>query len=233
MGLKLGLPSKGRLQEHCIDWLAARGVAVQRSGSAREYSGRILGVDNVELVLLSAGEVPRELATGRIHLGITGLDLVREKLSPDAVVEVAPLGFGHATLVLAVPAAWVDVRTLDDFDAVCAQFRATHGHRLRIATKYHTLVRAHLSAHGVADYQLVDSQGATEGTVKNGTAEAVADITSTGDTLRANHLRILEDGVILLSEATMFASRTAEWDAAARAAYDELAGKTALKTLDF
>lgn len=225
MGLKLGLPSKGRLQEQCVDWFHARGIAVQRSGASREYAGRVLGVEGVELVLLSAGEIPKELAAGRIHLGVTGRDLVREKLPADAVAEVAPLGFGHATLVLAVPDAWVDVRTFDDFDAVCAQFRATHGHRLRIATKYHTLVREALSRAGVADYRLVDSQGATEGTVKNETAEAVADITSTGDTLRANHLRVLDDGVILPSEETVFASRAAVWDTGAQAALDGLAEK--------
>ena len=111
---------------------------------------------------------------------------------------------------IAVPAAWVDVDTLDDLDAAAAAFRAAHGFRLRIATKYHRLVREFLRDHGVADYQLVDSQGATEGTVKNETAEAVADITSTGDTLRANHLKVLSDGLVLQSEATLFRARGAE-----------------------
>jgi len=95
-----------------------------------------------------------------------------------------------------------------------AQFRATYGKRLRIATKYHRLVRDYLREHGVADYQLVDSQGATEGTVANLTAEAVADITSTGATLEANHLRMLKDGPILASQATLFASKTADWSGA-------------------
>ncbi|MEM7438747.1 MAG: ATP phosphoribosyltransferase [Pseudomonadota bacterium] len=225
MGLKLGLPSKGRLQSQVIEWFAARGVMVERSASEREYSGRVAGVADVELVLLSAGEIPKEIAAGRIHVGVTGLDLIREKLPTDAVVELAPMGLGHATLVLAVPSAWVDVRTLDDFDAVCGQFRQIHGHRLRIATKYHNLIRQNLSDFGVADYQLVDSQGATEGTVKNGTAEAVADITSTGDTLRANHLRVLDDGQFLRSEAWAFASNTAEWDGAAQTGYEALAEK--------
>lgn len=225
MGLKLGLPSKGRLQEHCVNWLAQRGVTVRRTGSDREYAAQVDGLDNVDVVLLSAGEIPRELAAGRIHLGVTGLDLVRERLQPGMVEDIAPLGFGHATLVLAVPDAWIDVRSFDDFDAACAQFRATHGFRLRIATKYHALVRAALNRAGVADYQLVDSQGATEGTVKNETAEAVADITSSGDTLRANHLRILDDGEILASEAWIFASNAARWDGPAEAGYAALAEK--------
>ncbi|KZY29740.1 ATP phosphoribosyltransferase, partial [Roseovarius sp. HI0049] len=185
-------------------------VELGRAGSDREYAGFVEGIENVELVLLSAGEIPRELAAGRIHLGVTGTDLVREKLGlwENRVEELAELRFGHADLVLAVPRAWVDVGTLDDLDAVAAAFRARHGFRLRIATKYHRLVREFLRENGVADYQLIDSQGATEGTVKNETAEAIADITSSGDTLRANHLKTLEDGLILRSQATLFRART-------------------------
>ncbi len=125
--------------------------------------------------------------------------------------ELEPLGFGHADLILAVPQFWIDVDTLGDLDAVAASFRRLHGHRLRIATKYHRLVREFLTEAGVADYQLVDSQGATEGTVKNETAEMVADITSTGETLRANHLKLLSDGLVLQSQATLWRSRTADY----------------------
>ncbi len=211
MSIKLGVPSKGRLMEKTFQWFGARGVTLGRAGSDREYAGFVEGIDNVELVLLSAGEVPRELAAGRIHLGVTGTDLVHEKLGPwhADVRDLATLGFGHADLILAVPSAWVDVSTLDDLDAAAAAFRQVHGFRLRIATKYHRLVRDFLRENGVADYQLVDSQGATEGTVKNETAEAIADITSTGDTLRANHLKILDDGLILKSQATLFACSAA------------------------
>ncbi|MCM2563645.1 ATP phosphoribosyltransferase [Lutimaribacter sp. EGI FJ00015] len=211
MSIKLGVPSKGRLMEKTFDWFGARGVRLSRAGSDREYAGAVDGIDGVELVLLSAGEIPRELSAGRIHLGVTGTDLVREKLGgwEQKVEELAQLGFGHADLVIAVPAAWVDVDTLDDLDAVASAFRAQHGFRLRIATKYHRLVRDFLRDQGVADYQLVDSQGATEGTVKFETAEAVADITSSGDTLRANHLKVLSDGLVLQSQATLFRSRCA------------------------
>ena len=226
--LKLGIPSKGRLLDQTVDWFAAHKIAVQRSGSDRQYSGKVLGADGVELVLLSAGEIPRELAAGRIHLGVTGTDMVQEKIGgwDEVVLEVERLGFGHANLVIAVPSAWIDVATIDDLDAVAAQFRAEHGFRLRIATKYHSLVRGFLSRHGVADYQLVDSQGATEGVVKNLTAEAIADITSSGKTLRANHLRVLADGLVLRSQATMYASRVADWDATVLAGLASLSAKT-------
>ena len=214
MSVKLGVPSKGRLMEKTFDWFAERGVKLGLSGSSREYAGHVEGIEGVELVLLAASEIPRELAAGRIHLGVTGTDLVREKLArwEAQVEELRPMGFGHADLVLAVPAAWVDVSTLDDLDAVAAQFRARHGFRLRIATKYHRLVREFLREAGVADYRLVDSQGATEGTVKNETAEAIADITSTGETLRANHLKVLEDGLVLRSQATLLRSRAGAGD---------------------
>ncbi len=209
MTIKIGVPSKGRLMEKTFDWFAERGVTLSRTGSDREYAGKVEGIDGVELVLLSAGEIPRELAAGRIHLGVTGQDLIREKLSQweQRVEELAELGFGQADLIIAVPQVWVDVDTLDDLDAVAAAFRAKHGFRLRIATKYHRLVREYLQLHGVADYQLVDSQGATEGTIKNLTAEAVADITSSGETLRANHLKILSDALVLRSHATLFRAR--------------------------
>lgn len=228
--LKIGVPSKGRLMEKTFDWFGQRGIAMRQTGNDREYSGAVDGIDGVELVLLSAGEIPRELSAGRIHLGVTGSDLVRDKLAdwPAQVAELAPLGFGHADLVLAVPVAWIDVDTLDDLDAAAAAFRAAHGHRLRIATKYHRLVRDFLTKNGVADYQLVDSQGATEGTVKNLTAEAIADITSTGETLRANHLKILSDGLIHQSQAVLFLARAADWGAPDRATLATLCARLGL-----
>lgn len=219
MTIKLGVPSKGRLMEKTFEWFAARGITLQRTGSEREYAGAVEGIEGVSLILLSAGEIPRELAAGRIHLGVTGTDLAQEKLAlwDQLVAPVEELAFGHADLIIAVPQAWIDVDTLDDLDAAASAFRDKHGFRLRIATKYHRLVREFLRSTGVADYALVDSQGATEGTIKNETAEAIADITSSGETLRANHLKILSDGLILRSQATLWRSRMAEMDDADRA----------------
>lgn len=216
MSLKLGIPSKGRLQADTISWFEERGIRLVRSQDGREYAGRVEGLDGVELVMLSAGEVPRELAAGRLDLAVTGRDMVREKMLGwvDQVHEITPMGFGFADLIVAVPKIWVDVETIDDLDAAAAAFRAEHGFRLRIATKYHNLVRGFLTEQGLADYQLVDSQGATEGTIRNLTAEAVADITTSGDTLRANHLKILSDGLILKSEAVLFGLKQVSEDKA-------------------
>ena len=215
--IKLGVPSKGRLMQETFAWFSARGVHLSKSGSDREYVGRVDGVAGVELVLLSAGEIPRELAAGRLDMGVTGTDLVHEKLAnwTNVVAPMAEMGFGFADLIIAVPACWRDVTCLHDLDAVAARFRAQHGFRLRIATKYHRLVRQFMTAQGVADYQLVDSQGATEGAVKNVTAEAIADITSTGATIKANHLQILEDGLVLKSQATLWHSKLAQGDCSA------------------
>ena len=138
------------------------------------------------------------------------------------------MGFGLADLVVAVPAFWIDVADMSDLDAAAGEFRARHGHRLRVATKYHHLVREFFQGHGVADYQLVDSQGATEGAVKNLTAEVVADITTTGSTLRDNHLRVLDDGLILESQATLFVARDARWTEQNRAALAGLSARLGL-----
>lgn len=231
MSLKIGVPSKGRLMEQTFEWFGTRGITMRQTGAEREYAGAVDGVEGVELVLLSAGEIPRELAAGRIHLGVTGSDLVRDRLVDwaDQVAELALLGFGQADLIIAVPNAWIDVGSLDDLDAAAAAFRAAHGFRLRIATKYHRLVREFLTTHGVADYQLVDSQGATEGTVKNLTAEAIADITSSGATLRDNHLKILGGSVIHQSQAVLYAARAADWSGDAKATLAALSGLLSLR----
>ena len=216
MSVKLGVPSKGRLMEKTFDWFGARGVTLTRTGSEREYAGAVEGIDGLELVLLSAGEIPRELAAGRIHLGVTGSDLVREKLG---AWEEKVRGTRADGLRPCRPgasrcrSAWVDVdHARRSRRGGRARSARAHGFRLRIATKYHRLVRDYLREHGVADYQLVDSQGATEGTVKNETAEAIADITSTGETLRANHLKMLAGGPVHRSQATLFKSRKARLD---------------------
>jgi ATP phosphoribosyltransferase len=231
--IRLALPSKGRLQKEAAAWFAERGVTIARTGSEREYAGRVEGAEGVELALLSAGEIPRELAAGRIHLGVTGEDMVRERI-PDADARVrllAPLGFGHADLVIAAPEGWADVETVADLDAVAGRLRARLGRPLRIATKYHLLVRRFLTARGVADCLLVDSQGATEGVVRQGMAEAIADITSSGATLTANRLRPLEDGLILRSQAQLALSRAAALTPEQAGALDALGARLGLGRL--
>lgn len=212
--IKLAIPSKGRLREDTTRWFSSRGIDIVPSGSEREYRAQVKDLDWLEIVLMSAGEIPGALVEGRINFGVTGQDMIQEKVMnwPEKVSEIVEMGFGFADLVLAVPSAWVDVRDLEDLDAVCADFRARVGHRLRVATKYHRLVGNHLRAHDVTNFQLVDSQGATEGVVANEYAEMIADITSTGETLRANHLEIL-GAPILRSQACVFGQSADHVDA--------------------
>ena len=212
--IKLAIPSKGRLRDLTIDWFAKHKIEIELAAGQREYSAHILGSPNIEIILLSAAEIPKELASGRVDLGVTGQDLVREKIPfwTEIILELKLLNYGHAKLVLAVPKCWVDVDSLDDFDAVATNFRRKHGYRLRIATKYQNLVWAYLRNMGVADYQLIDSQGATEGVVKNNAAEAIADITSSGETLKANHLKIIGEEPVLQSQATLYLSSVTIWN---------------------
>ena len=132
--LRLAVPSKGRLQQQTFDWFDTHGVQLERTGAGREYSGQVAGHDGIELAFLSAGEIPRELRSGRAHLGVTGQDLVAEQGASPFVQDLAQLGFGFADLIVAVPSFWVDVETMDDLDAAAAAFRAAHGFRLRVAT---------------------------------------------------------------------------------------------------
>jgi ATP phosphoribosyltransferase len=230
--LLLGIPSKGRLQENCTAFFGRAGMRFVQERGARDYRGAIAGMDDVEVVFLSASEIAGQLASGAIHLGVTGEDLVREEIAraDERVVLLTPLGFGHANVVVAVPQAWIDVRGMADIEDVAAGFRHRHGRRLRVATKYVTLTRAFFSRHGVADYLIVESLGATEGAPASGTADLVVDITTTGGTLSANALKVLEDGVILQSQANLVASLSIEWSARARTGANAILARIAAET---
>jgi ATP phosphoribosyltransferase len=218
--LILAVPSKGRLQENAAAFFARAGLVFTQSRGARDYRGTLKGVPNVEVAFLSASEIVNQLATGIAHLGITGEDLIREQIpdADEAVELLTPLGFGNANVVVAVPQAWIDVRNMADLDEVAADLRARHGQKMRVATKYVNLTRRFFAEKGIADYRIVESLGATEGAPGAGSAELIVDITTTGATLSANALKILDDGVMLRSEANLVASTRAPWTDATRAA---------------
>lgn len=211
--LVLAVPSKGRLQENASTFFSRAGLHFSKLRGAREYRGTIAGLDGVEVAFLSASEIVGHLAQGTAHLGVTGEDLVREQItdSGSTIEMLTPLGFGQANVVVAVPQAWIDVRTMADLDDVAAMMRAKSGKKLRVATKYVNLTRNFFARHGLADYRIVESLGATEGAPAAGTAEIVVDITTTGSTLSANALKVLDDGMILSSEANLVASLKADW----------------------
>jgi len=223
--LTLAIPSKGRLMEQVTEVFAKAGLVVKKVGHARGYRGEIEGLPGVDVAYVSSSEIAAALKAGSVHLGITGEDLVRESMS-DADTRVTflrPLGFGFADVVVAVPACWIDVTTVADLEAISGAFRRAHGRWPRAATKYKNLTRRFFAAHGFGDYRIVESLGATEGTPAAGTAEFIVDITTTGETLRANGLRILEDGVILKSQAHLIAANLAHWTPQLAKLRDDLA----------
>ncbi len=214
----LAVPSKGRLQENAEAFFARAGLNLAKPRGAREYRGTITGLDNVEIAYLSASEIASQLARGVVHMGVTGEDLVRESIAnaDKRVLPIDALGFGSANVVVAVPQAWIDVRTMADLDDVTTGFREQHHMRMRVATKFVNLTRSFFQSHGITDYRIVESAGATEGAPAAGTAELIVDITTTGATLAANGLRVLDDGVILRSQANLVASKEADWSPQAR-----------------
>lgn len=212
MTITIALPSKGRMKDDASAIFERAGMKIVAVGNDRSYRGRVEGWDDVEIAFLSASEISREIGNGSVDFGVTGEDLIREGLADaDARVEFcARLGFGHADVVVAVPEIWLDVDSMADLGDVAADFRARHGRRLAIATKYWRLTQQFFSSqHGIQLYRIVESLGATEGAPASGSADIIVDITSTGSTLVANHLKILTDGVILKSEACMVRARKA------------------------
>jgi ATP phosphoribosyltransferase len=229
--LILAVPSKGRLQENAEKFFACAGLDLVKPRGARDYRGAIKNLDGVEIAYLSAAEITAQLAQGAVHLGITGEDLIREMIpqSDERIVFLVGMGFGLANVVVAVPQAWIDVRNMADLDEVATAFRHRHNRKMRLATKYANLTRGFFAEHGIVDYRIVESSGATEGAPAAGTAEMIVDITTTGATLAANGLKVLEDGTILRSQANLVAARGATWDAEqreiARLLFDRIAAQ--------
>jgi ATP phosphoribosyltransferase len=216
--LILAVPSKGRLQQHAETLFARSGLELVKPRGARDYRGTLAGLDGVEVSYLSAAEITAQLGAGAAHLGVTGEDLLREMIpnTDRAVVFIDQLGFGFANVVVAVPQAWIDVRSMADLDDVATAFRLKHERKMRLATKYANLTRTFFAEHGVVDYRIVESSGATEGAPAAGTAELIVDIATTGATLAANGLKVIDDGVILRSQANLVAARAASWQPAHR-----------------
>ena len=224
--LILAIPNKGRLQEAANARFARAGLIVEKTGNAREYLAKLKGLSdsNVTIAFLSAGEIAASLAQGSVHIGVTGEDLLRETIADfDASIRRhAPLGFGRADVVVAVPQAWIDVTTMADLDDVALAFHNRHRRRLRVATKYANLTMAFFARHDVGEYRIVESLGATEGAPAVGAAEVIVDITSTGATLTANKLKVLDDGLILKSEARLAESAKARWTPPMRIAAERI-----------
>ena len=212
--LLLALPSKGRLHEQMNKFFESSGLTLSRSGGDRTYSGFIKGIKKIEILYLSASEISGELLKGNIHMGITGIDLIEESRTSASkeVVLLSKLGFGKANVVVAVPNSWIDVENIKDLSEVASEFRSYNNRRIRVATKFKNITRNFFSHNGISNYRLVDSAGATEGSPAAGTSEIIVDITETGQTIEANNLKILNDGVMLESQSCIFSTTSNIWD---------------------
>ena len=207
--IRLGIPSKGRLKKQVEKFFLEKGLELVKVGSSREYLAEFKEEKKIQIILLAASDLPLEIKKGNLDIGITGRDLVFEKILDwqKWVVELQQLGFGNADLVIGVPQFWIDVNHLDDLDEVAYFFRKKNSRCLRIATKYQNITREFLIDKQVTNFEIVESQGATEGAIVNGIADVVVDITSTGETLKQNKLKTIEDGILLKSFAAIFMNK--------------------------
>ena len=211
--LKIAFPSKGRLRKDLEKLLRFKKIEFVEEGNERNYIAKLANQNDILIYFMGAKEIVTQLDEGNIHMGITGDDLVQEKIGDfeAKVTAELTLDFGKADLVVAVPKIWLDVTTMADLDEISHVKRMNTSKRLKVATKYINLTNRFFSKCGVTDYRTVGSSGSTESAPFNGIADIIVDITSTGETLKANNLRILDDGLILKSSANIFKSKTIEW----------------------
>ena len=207
--IRLGLPSKGRLKKQVEKFLSEKGLELVNVGASREYLAEFKEEKKIQIILLAASDIPLELKKGNLDIGLTGRDLIFEKILDwqKWIVELKQLDFGNADLVIGVPQFWIDVNHLDDLDEVAFFFRKKYSRCLRIATKYQNITREFLIDKQVTNFEIIESQGATEGAIVNGIADVVVDISSTGETLKQNKLKTIEDGILLKSYASIFMNK--------------------------
>jgi ATP phosphoribosyltransferase len=208
--INIGIPSKGRLRKDVLNIFKKNKLKLISERGERDLFGSIKNKKNIKVVYLHAREIIQRLGDGSLDLGFSGFDLLKEsEINIQNKISVTKkYNFGKATLVVAIPDEWIDVQTIADLEEIAFEFKDKKKKRLRVGTKYPNLTREFLFSKGVTQFKLVDSLGATETYPFTGSAEIITDITSTGETLRANNLRILKDGEILKSEACMMNSKS-------------------------
>ena len=207
--INIGIPSKGRLREDILNIFRKNKLTLVSERGERDLIGSIKQFKNIKILYLHAREIIDRLGDGSLDLGFSGFDLLKEsQINIQKKINVLKkYSFGKATLVAAIPDPWIDVQTVADLEEIAFEFKDKKKKRLRVATKYPNLTREFLFSKGVTQFKLVDSLGATEAYPFTGSSEIITDITSTGETLKANNLRILKDGEILKSEACMMVSK--------------------------
>ena len=205
--INIGIVSKGRLKAESEKIFKKKKLKIYYD--KRELIGRIKDQPNIRCLFLHAREIIEQIAIGKLDIGISGFDLLKESeinIQKNIKVE-KKLNFGFANLILAVREEFIDVFTTLDLDEVADEFRKKNKRLIRIGSKYPNLTRQYLYSRGVTNFSIVKSRGATESMAAISTAELISDITSSGQTLKANKLRVLSDGEILKSQACLMRSK--------------------------
>tara|TARA_B100001173_G_scaffold165106_1_gene142871 strand:+ start:388 stop:1080 length:693 start_codon:yes stop_codon:yes gene_type:complete len=210
--LNIGIPSKGRLRKDVLNIFKRNKLTLISERGERDLLGSTKQYKNIKILYLHAREIIERLGDGSLDIGFSGFDLLKEsEINTQKKINVLKkYNFGKATLVVAIPDPWIDVQTVADLEEIAFEFKDKKKKRLRVATKYPNLTTAFLFSKGVTQFKLIDSLGATEAYPFTGSSEIITDITSTGETLKANNLRILKDGEILRSEACMMISKSSK-----------------------
>lgn len=206
--VSLALPSKGTLSESTLNFLRTCDLRVHKA-NPRQYTASIPSLPQIDVLFQRVSDIVYKVADGTVHLGITGLDVVQEHASDDVLVIHEDLGYGGCDLALAVPESWIDVDSVSDLVDISLEFREAKHRNLRIATKFTSLTRRFLNAQGLHHFTLVESEGALEVAPTLGYADIICDLVATGTTLRENHLKTLDDGVVLKSQSCLIANREA------------------------
>ena len=208
--IRIGIPSKGRLRKDILNIFKRNKLNLISERGERDLLGSIKQLKNIKVLYLHAREIIERLGDGSLDLGFSGYDLLKEsEINVQNKINVSKkYDFGKATLVIAIPDPWIDTQTVADLEEISFEFKDKKKKRLRVATKYPNLTREFLFSKGVTQFKLIASLGATESYPFTGSSEIITDITSTGETLKANNLRILKDGEILKSEACMMISKS-------------------------
>ena len=208
--INIGIPSKGRLRADILKIFKKNKLNLISERGERDLLGSIKNLSKVKILYLHAREIVERLGDGSLDLGFSGYDLLKESEFnvQNKISVVKKYEFGNAILVVAIPDPWIDVQTVADLEEIAFEFKDKKKKRLRVATKYPNLTREFLFSKGVTQIKLVSSLGATEAYPFTGSSEIITDITSSGETLSANNLRILKDGKILKSEACIMDSKS-------------------------
>ena len=207
--ITIGIPSKGRLRKDVLNIFKKKKLKLISERGERDLIGSIKSKSNIKILYLHAREIIQRLGDGSLDIGFSGFDLLKEgEINIQKKINlVKKYEFGKAALVVAIPDPWIDVQTVADLEEIAFEFRDKKKKKLRVATKYPNLTKEFLFSKGVTQFQLVESLGATEACPFTGSANLITDISSTGETIKSNNLRILKDGEILKSQACIFTSK--------------------------